>query len=125
MSENNRFIWFLVGGASLLLLAVLASPSLAGAEPYKRKGGGSQRVCWTECRDGEVLRPPGALALSLQRPSPWQACQEKCAELPLVQKEVVAGHEPPACPEGWSAVYDQNTAEWACTDAPSLPPFPK
>ena len=113
MLGTHRAIWCLVAAAGVFLLAALVFRG-PGAEPYE----GSEKVCWTECADGWAPRPPGALALSPQRLSPWRACQRKCAGLPLRQTKVAPGHRPPQCPKGWRGVYNQNTAEWACTDAP-------
>ncbi len=116
MSGNNRLIWCLAGAAGVLLLVSLVLPSSA-VERYKRKKR-PKKTCWTECVDGWVPRPPGALALSPQQLTPWTYCQQKCAPLPLVQQDVTPGHKRPSCPKGWRAVYNQNTAEWGCTDAP-------
>jgi len=112
--QSNLVMWGLVGVAGVILLVILVQPY--SLETYKKKKNG--KICWTECTDGWTPRPPGALALSPQQLTPWLYCQKKCAKLPPKQKMVMAGHKMPSCAPGWRAVYNQNTAEWACTDTP-------
>lgn len=113
-TQNNLVMWGLVGVAGVIFLVILFRP--CSLETYKKKK--PKKICWTECIDGWTPRPPGALALSPQPLTPWLYCQKKCTKLPLIQKSVLPGHEMPSCPQGRRAVYNQNTAEWACTDAP-------
>ena len=115
MLQSEGVLWCLAGAAGVILLAILISPG--SVEKYKRKKT-SKTLCWTECTDGWIPRPPGALALSPQHLTPWRYCQQQCAPLPLVQTGAPSGHKRPRCPKGWRAVYNQNTAEWACTNAP-------
>ncbi len=115
-TQSNLVAWGLVGVAGVIFLVLLFQP--CSLETYKKKKKKSPKICWTECIDGGAPRPPGALALSPQHLTSRLYCQKKCVKLPLVQKPVATGHQMPACPPGWRAVYNQNTAEWACTDAP-------
>jgi hypothetical protein len=119
-AQNNLVKWGLVGVVGVLFLVLLFQP--CSLETYKKRKKKNKKknkkVCWTECIDGGAPRAPGALALSPQHLTPWLYCQNKCAKLPLIQKSVVPGHQMPECPPGWRGVYNQNTAEWACTDAP-------
>ena len=119
-AQNNLVKWGLVGVTGIIFLVLLFQP--CSLETYKKRKKKNKKknkkVCWTECIDGGAPRAPGALALSPQHLTPWLYCQNKCAKLPLIQKSVVPGHQMPECPPGWRGVYNQNTAEWACTDAP-------
>ena len=122
MSGNNLIIWGLAGVAGIILLAVLIQPF--SVENYKHSQT-LRKICWAECDNGWEPRPPGALALSPQQLTPWQYCQKKCVTLPLTQNSVMPGHTPPSCPKlrkgsakRRRAVYNQNTGEWACTNAP-------
>ncbi len=127
-AQDNLVKWGLVVVAGVIFLVILFRPCsletyTKGEKKREKKGkkkGGKKggKVCWTECIDGWTPRPPGALALSPQHLTPWVYCQRRCAKLPLVQKPVASGHQMPSCPPGWRGVYNQNTAEWACTDAP-------
>ena len=123
-AQNNLVKWGLVGVTGIIFLVLLFQP--CSLETYKKrkktktktKKKKKKNVCWSECIDGWAPRPPGALALSPQHLTPWLYCQKKCVKLPLIQKSVLPGYTMPACPPGWRGVYNQNTAEWACTDAP-------
>ena len=119
-AQNNLVKWGLVGVTGIIFLVLLFQP--CSLETYKKgnkkKSGKKKNVCWAECIDGGTSHPPGALALSPQHLTPWLYCQKKCVKLPLIQKSVLPGHQMPECPPGWRGVYNQNTAEWACTDAP-------
>ena len=92
------------------LVVTITSEGITPIESFRRPH------CTNLCIMGWKQQRTAYLGLSREVLSPRVFCWKQCINNPVSQNVIPPGHErrQADCPNLWTPVYNQNTAEWAC-----------